>query len=587
MIAVGQTVQLDVEIPPETQNVFYQPKITFEIENADGKFVPYNSPASGPDFTAQTADAGSTLRARVECTDANNDVHILRSGAFTVADVPARTLANAKWNVPTVTATDVTLNVSYDELLVGLNAQFAFKIVPETVSFDDVGSFTNFTGLATGTSQSETIDLAQHLGLTSVPPNTAYKVRINATVTDTADNNAVYTELLTNGDEYNTTTFTFTTPSPPVDEVGPVITLIGDATVYVAKDATYNDAGANAADVVDGNISGNIVTTISSVVDGVIVTTSSVDTSTIKTYTVQYNVSDAAGNAATQVTRTVHVEQQMPKSVTLEAPIAIHQDDSSITFRLTAKKQGRSSNNLEFKIVESGDDGRQSDYVVGTQVGDPDDKMYEAKVTLEKGDSAWNAVRTFTPHVKDGNSVKTAPGKAQSVIVNDNVVDVTNSFKQQLAAVEKTANARGNRIAEHFRTANDSALNDLENETLFTVPGSFKQASDGVTDEERSSKMVKHFARNIAQLYTNEEDEPTRVKASREDIQAMPKIVRQRNIPGGTYLRKNVSEDSAHMVTKRPLKISSENTAESLSSLLVESLDRGQKRLTIQTTMTD
>ena len=127
MIAVGQTVQLDVEIPIETQNVFYQPKITWEKLNADGEpetYVINDSPAYGPDFTALVADAGSTLRALIEYTDANDDVHIIRSGAFTVADVPDRTLSNAKWNVPTVTATDVTLNVSYDEL-VGLNAQLS------------------------------------------------------------------------------------------------------------------------------------------------------------------------------------------------------------------------------------------------------------------------------------------------------------------------------------------------------------------------------------------------------------------------------------------------------------------------------
>ena len=59
--------------------------------------------------------------------------------------------------------------------------------------------------------------------------------------------------------------------------------------------STYTDAGATAVDNIDGDITANIVTV------------NSVDVNTVGTYTVTYNVSDAAGNAATQVTRTVNI----------------------------------------------------------------------------------------------------------------------------------------------------------------------------------------------------------------------------------------------------------------------------------------
>ena len=75
----------------------------------------------------------------------------------------------------------------------------------------------------------------------------------------------------------------------------PVITLLGESEVSLELGSTYTDAGATAADNIDGDITANIVTV------------NSVDVNTVGTYTVTYNVSDAAGNAATQVTRTVNI----------------------------------------------------------------------------------------------------------------------------------------------------------------------------------------------------------------------------------------------------------------------------------------
>ena len=79
------------------------------------------------------------------------------------------------------------------------------------------------------------------------------------------------------------------------DTTKPVITLIGDATVSVNVGATYSDAGATASDNVDGTITSSISAN------------STVDTTTAGTYTVTYNVSDTAGNAADAVVRTVNV----------------------------------------------------------------------------------------------------------------------------------------------------------------------------------------------------------------------------------------------------------------------------------------
>lgn len=93
----------------------------------------------------------------------------------------------------------------------------------------------------------------------------------------------------------NTGTATRTVNVTGVDAVAPVITLLGTSPVSVTRGTVYTDAGATALDDVDGNITANIVTV------------NPVNAAVIGTYTVTYNVLDAAGNAAVQVTRTVNV----------------------------------------------------------------------------------------------------------------------------------------------------------------------------------------------------------------------------------------------------------------------------------------
>ena len=73
----------------------------------------------------------------------------------------------------------------------------------------------------------------------------------------------------------------------------PVISLEGAVSVSLEAGTGYTDAGATATDNIDGTITSSIVTV------------NPVDIDTVGTYTVTYNVSDAAGNAATAVTRTV------------------------------------------------------------------------------------------------------------------------------------------------------------------------------------------------------------------------------------------------------------------------------------------
>jgi C1A family cysteine protease len=79
------------------------------------------------------------------------------------------------------------------------------------------------------------------------------------------------------------------------DRTAPVIALLGDSTVRIEAESEYADAGATALDGYDGDLTSQIVAA------------SDVDTSTPGTYTVTYDVTDAAGNAAEQAVRTVRV----------------------------------------------------------------------------------------------------------------------------------------------------------------------------------------------------------------------------------------------------------------------------------------
>jgi lysophospholipase L1-like esterase len=88
------------------------------------------------------------------------------------------------------------------------------------------------------------------------------------------------------------------------DTVPPVIILNGgDVTLQVGD--TYIDAGATANDNIDGDITEKIEVS------------STVDTGRAGVYTVTYNVSDEAGNAANEVRRSVTVEEESSGGCTI------------------------------------------------------------------------------------------------------------------------------------------------------------------------------------------------------------------------------------------------------------------------------
>ncbi len=92
-----------------------------------------------------------------------------------------------------------------------------------------------------------------------------------------------------------------TVESSGTDTTPPVIALNGGAVVSLAKDSVWSDPGFTASDDTDGDITGSVV------VGG-----DAVDAATVGTYVVTYDVSDAAGNSAVRLTRTVSVQNPAP-----------------------------------------------------------------------------------------------------------------------------------------------------------------------------------------------------------------------------------------------------------------------------------
>ena len=114
-----------------------------------------------------------------------------------------------------------------------------------------------------------------------------------------------YTFIITATDPSNniSSTASLTISVIDRDEVAPIISLIGQPLISLFIGSTYTDAGATAVDNIDGDITGSIVVN------------NAVDVNTVGTYLVTYNVSDAAGNAAAEVNRTIEITPDVTKPV--------------------------------------------------------------------------------------------------------------------------------------------------------------------------------------------------------------------------------------------------------------------------------
>jgi len=127
------------------------------------------------------------------------------------------------------------------------------------------------------------------------------------------------------------------------DTIAPVITLLGSSIVNQEQAATYTDAGATASDNIDGDISVNIVVT------------GSVDINLPGTYTLTYNVNDATGNAATTVTRDVIIADTTAPVITLTGSATVNVEQGTSYIDAGATASDNADGNITGNIIISGD----------------------------------------------------------------------------------------------------------------------------------------------------------------------------------------------------------------------------------------
>ncbi len=162
---------------------------------------------------------------------------------------------------------------------------------PITRSLDGSGAYTLTSGDITALSAGSSDNCALNDGATTASPD-------SFTCADLGANSVTVTVFDTSG---NSSSCTATVTIQ--DTTAPVITVTGSTTMNLECNlGTYVEPGATATD----NCSVGTPTP-----------SGTVDTSTVGTYTITYNVTDGAGNSATPKTRTVNVFDGTPPIITL------------------------------------------------------------------------------------------------------------------------------------------------------------------------------------------------------------------------------------------------------------------------------
>jgi len=166
-----------------------------------------------------------------------------------------------------------------------------------------------------------------------------------------------------------------------VDTTIPVITLIGTPTILVQTGSPYVEQGGDVTDTCDATVSVDI--------------TGTVDTGVPGTYQVFYDATDASGNQAVQLVRTVIVQGANNPPVILQQPV-----DQTVNFDETANFSvtAASATAITYQWFRNGDplandakfSGVTTPNLTVSNAGNPDEGIFHVEVTNQFGTTVSN-----------------------------------------------------------------------------------------------------------------------------------------------------------------------------------------------------
>ena len=208
------------------------------------------------------------------------------------------------------------------------------------------------------------------------------------------------------------------------DRIAPVITLLGAAEMDVLFNADFTDPGSTVSDSFENGLTA--------------IVTGEVDTSIPGTYTLNYNVSDSAGNAAAEVQRTVHVVDQQGPVITLDGDASVNHEagtvyadagatatdnvDTTVTVDTTGAVDADVPGTYTLTYTASDSEGNEATPVIRTVevadttppvitlVGDAIVDLNEGTVYTDAGATATDSFDTTVTVVDSGEVDETTPG---------------------------------------------------------------------------------------------------------------------------------------------------------------------------------
>ena len=302
---------INVSLACNTTKIFDIPGPTLNVSSPSGELVTnsLSTTVAGRAFSGSTIETVTVNGVAAPLTPIaggnNNEVSFARDLA----------LVDGK-NTITIIATDVSGAQAQDQIIVSVDRWLPTTSITNGDRFPNTETSVPFTVSAADRGYGYTLEVyldgalvstKEGAGNDTTPVSISYAGALTDISLGTHTITAIATDLAGNSVTRTSTIEIYEAR----DNYPPTITRLGDATVVVEAGTTYSDAGATATDDRDGNITDRII--VSNPVNPLLV----------GTYTVTYNVTDTAANAAQEVTRTVMVIDTIPPVLAIPSDITV------------------------------------------------------------------------------------------------------------------------------------------------------------------------------------------------------------------------------------------------------------------------